>query len=216
MSEKEETIIVVGISGVTCGGKTTTADKLSAFLPNCKVITQDDYYFDNDDPRHTLIAELNHVNYDILTSLDMAKMHKDVLNILNNKKMVKKKQNYKKITNEISDFHSISKGIKSAKLKVLIVEGFCIFNYEPLVPLFDLKYYFTLTKEECLQRREYRVYDPPDVPGYFELCAWPEHISQLEEVRTKVDDVKYFSGTNDSDKVAEIILRDIFSLYSDT
>lgn len=90
MSEKrEETLIIVGISGVTCGGKTTTAHKLRSYLPNCKIITQDDYYFDNDNPRHKWIQELNHVNYDILTSLDMDKMHKDVLNILNNEKLVR-------------------------------------------------------------------------------------------------------------------------------
>lgn len=71
------------------GGKTTTAHKLRSFLPNCKIITQDDYYFDNDNPRHKWIQELNHVNYDILTSLDMDKMHKDVLNILNNEKLVR-------------------------------------------------------------------------------------------------------------------------------
>lgn len=82
------------------------------------------------------------------------------------------------------------------------------------MPLFDLKYYFTLTKEECLKRREVRVYDPPDVPGYFELCAWPEHLSQLKEVRTKVDNVDYFCGTNDSDEVAKHIMRDIFTLYN--
>ncbi|CAG9862125.1 unnamed protein product [Phyllotreta striolata] len=212
MSDKREAaLVVVGISGVTCGGKTTTAQKLHKIFPNCKIITQDDYYLDDDDPRHTWIPELNHANYDILTSLDMSKMHQDVLNILNNESLVRiNHNNYKKSEENITN---ISRKLRTANLKLLLIEGFSIFNYEPLLPVFDLKYYFTLNKEECFDRRKGRVYDPPDVPGYFERCAWPEHLQQLKEVESKVDNVRYFSGTADPEQVLETIVKDIYALY---
>jgi nicotinamide/nicotinate riboside kinase len=69
-------ILIIGISGVTCGGKTTLAYKLNKMFPTSKLISQDDYFLDVDDPRHTWITELNHINFDILSSLDMEKMEK--------------------------------------------------------------------------------------------------------------------------------------------
>lgn len=35
---------VIGISGVTNGGKTTLAKNLEKHLPNCSVISQDDFF----------------------------------------------------------------------------------------------------------------------------------------------------------------------------
>ncbi|RZB40453.1 hypothetical protein BDFB_010511, partial [Asbolus verrucosus] len=83
--------------------------------------------------------------------------------------------------------------VKDANLQILIVEGFTVFNYKPLQSLFHLKYYFTLSKEECSKRRSHRVYEPPDCPGYFDVCVWPEYIKQLEEIRREVKGVKYFN-----------------------
>ncbi|KAJ8969151.1 hypothetical protein NQ314_001892 [Rhamnusium bicolor] len=90
MSELEGNLIIIGISGVTCGGKTTTATQLNNIFPNSKIFSQDDYFLDVEDPRHVWIPELNHINFDILTSLDMEKMHDDILKFIgdNNLKRV--------------------------------------------------------------------------------------------------------------------------------
>ncbi|XP_028130486.1 nicotinamide riboside kinase 1 [Diabrotica virgifera virgifera] len=206
-----EFLLVVGISGVTCGGKTTTAKKLRAMLPKATIISQDDYFLSEDDPRHIWIPELNHANWDVITSLDMERMYRDISTLLKNDSSRRVTHKFQKIRKPVHDINYICDILKTAKLKVIIVEGFCIFNYKPLLQFFDLMYYFTLTKEECFERRELRTYDPPDCPGYFDLCAWPEHLSQLEEVRKTVDGIKFCSGKAD---VVEDILRDIFFLYS--
>ena len=92
--------LVIGISGVTCGGKTTLAKTLEDYLLGHlnriifkdnitlnKVVSvnQDDYFLPVDDPRHTKVEKLNHINFDILTALDMDRMCQDIVNILGNK-----------------------------------------------------------------------------------------------------------------------------------
>lgn len=45
------------------------------------------------------------------------------------------------------------------------------------------RYYFVLEYGECVARRCLRLYEPPDVAGYFESCVWPEHLKYRAEVR---------------------------------
>ncbi|KAJ3661470.1 hypothetical protein Zmor_005865 [Zophobas morio] len=209
-------LLIIGISGVTCGGKTTLSSRLKECLPKTRLISQDDYFLDVDDPRHTWISELNHINFDILSSLDMEKMNRDIQNIVRNTHLFKISNSNKgnKNIQSIETFQNLEvavyEKVKKSDVYILIVEGFSIFNYKPLQNAFHLKYYFTLSKEECWQRREQRVYEPPDCPGYFEKCVWPEHEEQLREVREEVTDVKYFDGT--SNNAFESVLLDIDSI----
>lgn len=202
-------LLVIGISGITCGGKTTLVTKLHNILPESTVFTQDDYFRnDVNDPMHIWVPELNHINFDILSSLDMDKMMDDVLKFIgNNFAQIpsKKAENFK--NNIQSDnINNLHEEIKS-HIHVLIIEGFTIFNYKKWLSLFNLKYFLTLDKEECYKRRIKRVYDPPDCPGYFEKVAWPEYQKNKKEVEESVEDVKYFNniGPNFVDKV----LKDI-------
>ncbi|XP_018563275.1 nicotinamide riboside kinase 1 [Anoplophora glabripennis] len=211
---KENLLLIIGISGVTCGGKTTTATKLKDLLPNTTVVSQDDYFIlDLEDPRHIWIPELNHINFDVITSLDMEKMYKDILHFIsiNNFKRVDYTDKIVFGTNGVqcsaNILNIVRNKMEEAKLNILIIEGFSVFNYKPMQDIFDLKYYFTLDKEECLNRRLKRVYDPPDCPGYFEKCAWPEHLNHLDEVKNTVKDVKYIDGKNKNP--VDRILKDI-------
>jgi len=68
---------------VTCGGKTTLTKLLRRTFPWAKVIYQDNYFYDDDDERHVRLKDVdNHVNYEVLGSLDMGKMCSDVEAIL--------------------------------------------------------------------------------------------------------------------------------------
>lgn len=74
--------IIVGVSGVTYGGKTTLAKLLHEKFANSAIFSQDNYFFPGNDIRHTIIPELNHVNWEIMSSLDMEKMRSDVSSVL--------------------------------------------------------------------------------------------------------------------------------------
>ncbi|XP_077297527.1 nicotinamide riboside kinase 1 isoform X1 [Arctopsyche grandis] len=177
--------IVVGLSGVTCGGKSTISKKLKDTLKRCEVLNQDDYFHPDDSPILDKVENLEHNNYDNLACLDMEKMYDDVMKIIN-------------------------KSDPSDEPSVLVLDGFLILNYKPIADLCRLKYQVFLDREECLRRRHLRTYLPPDIPGYFELCVWPEYCKYNDEVKM-MDDVTFLDGkANDSfDK----ILNDIKQLF---
>uniref|UniRef100_A0AC11BGV6 Nicotinamide riboside kinase 1 n=1 Tax=Ovis aries TaxID=9940 RepID=A0AC11BGV6_SHEEP len=62
---------VIGISGVTNGGKTTLAKNLQKHLPNCSVISQDDFF----KPESEIETDENgFLQYDVLEALNMEEM----------------------------------------------------------------------------------------------------------------------------------------------
>ena len=78
-----ETWVVIGISGVTCGGKSTLAESLfehfkgvvgkeiknGVELKKVELLKQDAYFLSVEDKRHKIVEELNHFNWEILSSL---------------------------------------------------------------------------------------------------------------------------------------------------
>lgn len=80
--------IVIGLSGVTSSGKTTLAKSLHQHFKNqlghelqagielnrVELVNQDSYFRSVDDPNHQKVHKLNHLNWEILESIDMNKM----------------------------------------------------------------------------------------------------------------------------------------------
>lgn len=100
---------------------------------------------------------------------------------------------------------------------ILILEGFILFKDKVITNLCDRKYFVTLTKEECWKRRTERVYDPPDVPGYFEKAVWPEylkHEAELMRDKNLCDTITFIDGTKSKEEIFEIIFTDIKELLA--
>ncbi|XP_076060275.1 nicotinamide riboside kinase 1 [Oratosquilla oratoria] len=179
--------LVVGISGVTCGGKSTLAKGLVPhFNDMTKIIHQDDYFFPEDSPKHILVPGLNHSNWDVISSVDMEKMMRDIHTILQTKAPE-----------------------SPHKRQILLVEGFTLYEHKELEELCDLKFFFTLNKEDCWERRRYRTYEPPDPEGYFDLCVWPMYEQHFNYVCTQVNGVTFLEGTVDPIKTLESVLGQI-------
>ncbi|XP_067644324.1 uncharacterized protein [Eurosta solidaginis] len=85
--------LVIGVSGVTCGGKTTLAQRLRDYFQQLRgaelwntayivgdvqLISQDDYFLPVDDVRHKWNDKLNVINFELLSSLDMKQMLSDI------------------------------------------------------------------------------------------------------------------------------------------
>ncbi|XP_064541700.1 uncharacterized protein LOC135430826 [Drosophila montana] len=90
--------LVIGISGVTCGGKTTLAKSLRDYFKGLRnaplwntpytigevqLISQDDYFLPVDDRRHKRVEKLNAINFELITSLDTKQMLADIAHIIN-------------------------------------------------------------------------------------------------------------------------------------
>lgn len=201
--------LVIGVGGATCSGKTTLSKKLNEVLKNSRLINQDSYFFPEDDPRHTHIPELNHHNWDILTSLDMNRMYRDVMKVVSGTNVAAK-------LNEPDSKPSASScnknEIKNLDTRILIIDGFLIFNYKPIADLCNLKYFLTITKQLCWERRRHRVYNPPDVPGYFDKVIWPEYEKYLKEIekdKKLFSEINFIDGTTSKEKILQRILDDI-------
>lgn len=57
-----------------------------------------------------------------------------------------------------------------------------------------------------------RTYEPPDPPGYFELCVYPEYLQHMSFVKEHVRDVVYIDGTESPENNFQLILNDIRQL----
>lgn len=187
--------LIIGISGPTCSGKTSVAKKLHESIEGSVLIDQDTYFItDEDDPRHVLIQELNHFNWELLSSLDMSKMYTDIKNII-------------ETSNE-----DIKDGESNNKCKVMIIEGFLLYNYKPIADLCDKKYFINIDKQVCWDRRKNRVYSPPDVPGYFDKVVWPEylrHKQKLSSDKSLNETLTFLDGRKSIDQLFDDVITEI-------
>ncbi|XP_045762729.1 nicotinamide riboside kinase 1 [Maniola jurtina] len=187
--------IIIGISGVTCGGKTTLANNLQRLLSPVYIFHQDKYFYPDNSPHHIKCDNLEHNNYDILSALNMQLMYDDIVKTINGDNKAHA-QNLERACGKLE--------VKGKKFMVL--EGFTVMNYKPIMELCHLRYYFVLEYSECLNRRVYRLYDPPDIDGYFDQCVWPEHLRYRAEIE-KDKRVSIIDGTrNDS---LDIVISDL-------
>lgn len=134
-----------------------------------RLVNQDDYFLPEEHPNHEWIDSINHINFDIISALDMPKMCTDLNAILGKR------------------FHFYTKRSTSHIVNILLIDGFLIYNHGVTNRICQLKFHLHLPYEKCYQRRTKRVYEPPDVTGYFEMCVWPMYEQHFNELKDKED-----------------------------
>merc|ERR1712176_447056 len=136
---KNNRAIVIGISGTSCAGKTTTAKKLrnyfnksnkftqsnKNFPKKCLLFSQDQYY----KPYSTLPINqaTNHIEFDEPECIDFEKF--------------------------LSDWQTS----KNDSAAIIILEGSMLFTQKSFLENCDLKYFFEVSFETAKQRREART-----------------------------------------------------------
>nr|XP_002126944.1 nicotinamide riboside kinase 1-like isoform X3 [Ciona intestinalis] len=181
MGKFHKSILVVGISGVSNGGKTTLANHLKEYFGwkqvHVKVLHQDDYYKEEVDiPVNKATGILN---WDALSDL-------------------------KALAEDSNDIENGVSGFQP-KTSVLIIEGILLYNQDVVNKWMDKKYFLTLPYEEAKRRRKLRVYEPPDVPGMFDLSVWPMYLKHVDEIR----EVHKISGLQSKDAVFAFVKQDL-------
>lgn len=195
--------LIVGISGITCGGKTTLSNALHEYLKDpahvhclsetveigvVKILHQDDYYYPDDHPNHEWNEHLNHINYEVIDGLDMARMCDDLHDALGKR------------------FVLYSKSKPTSLLNIMIIEGFVILNHSVINRICQLKFHVHLPYEKCFERRLRRTYEPPDCVGYFEVCVWPMYEQNFEEIQNK-EDVVLLNGAASQEKLFAFVFN---------
>ncbi|NXA36693.1 NRK1 kinase, partial [Eudromia elegans] len=183
---------------VTNGGKTTLAKKLQKILPNCDIICQDDFF----KPESEVETDQRGFKlYDVLDALYMDEMVKSIRSRMNNPACSCV------LTEETQTTCTNPKNTKD--VYILIVEGFLLYNYEPLNELWDRRYFLTLPYEECKRRRSTRVYQPADTPGYFDGHVWPMYLKYKNELEENSSNVVYLDGTKPQEELLSQVYNDI-------
>ncbi|XP_068092698.1 nicotinamide riboside kinase 1 isoform X2 [Hyperolius riggenbachi] len=189
-------IFIVGIGGVTNGGKTTLANKLLKILPNCSLIRQDDYFKPESEVE---TDERGFKQYDVLEALEMEKMMLAVVSWIT--------QHSRSASPE--EKSNLVPGRCENQVHFLIVEGFLLYQYKPLDDVIDRRYFITVPYEECKRRRSTRVYEPPDPPGYFDGHVWPMYIKHKDEMDTVHREIVFIDGTKPQEDILSFVYTDI-------
>lgn len=209
--------LIIGISGVTCGGKSSLAKALQTYLSNPEnanslsdnvrvqsvhMLQQDEYFYPESSDNHTWLDHLNHINWEILSALNMPKMCMDIRQILGASCELYVRPEPvlpTLLSSEPSTPHRI-------EINVLIIEGFTIFNHPTIMAMCHLKFHLHLPYEKCFARRSARVYVPADVIGYFESCVWPMYMMHFNQYRDR-NDVIVLNAEISTEKCFHFLMR---------
>lgn len=193
--------MVIGVAGGSASGKSTVAQKLKeAFKDDVVLISHDDYYYAHD--KLSLDARTK-LNYDHPNAFETELMIKHIKALKSGETICQPVYNYV--------VHNRSKDIKLVHpAKVIIVEGFLIFENRELRDLMDIKIFVDTDADERLTRRilrdvKERGRSLESVIEQYHETVKPMHEQFVEPTRRYADIIIPMGGHN---QVAMSMLMD--------
>ena len=136
--------VVIGVSGGSASGKTTVANRLKEVChDSVELLSHDFYYFPHDD---LTMEERAKFNYDHPNAFDTERLIEDIRSLKQGKLIERPVYSYTKHTR-------LDETVKVNPAKVIIVDGFLIFENSDLRDLLDIKVFVDADADERLIRR---------------------------------------------------------------
>ncbi|XP_077378002.1 nicotinamide riboside kinase 1 [Festucalex cinctus] len=194
--QAEVKTLIVGVGGMTNGGKTTLSRSLKEKIPNSCIIAQDSFFKDDS---VVPVDSNGFKQYDTLDALHMDDMMSQV------KAWRKDPQAFLKEADQTAQSVTSS----ASHVFMLIVEGFLIFNHRPLNELMNKRYFMEIPYDICKERRSLRVYKPPDPPGYFDGHVWPMYLRNRQEMESTATGIVFLDGLKSKEELLAAVYQDV-------
>lgn len=186
-------IVIIGVSGGSASGKTTVANRLKeACKDSVELLSHDFYYLPHDD---LPFEERIKLNYDHPNAFDTERMIEDL-------KLLKQRVSIHRPVYSYKEHTRLKETVKVNPAKVIIVEGFMIFENTILRELFDIKVFVDTDVDERLIRRIIRDVNErgrslESVITQYTNTVKPMHEQFVEPYKKYADIIILRGGLND-------------------
>ncbi len=144
MVNRMKDVVVIGVSGGSASGKTTVANRIKeAFKDSVELLSHDFYYLPHDE---LSFEERTKLNYDHPNAFDTERMINDIKALKQGFAIDRPVYSYKEHTR-------LADTVRVNPAKVIIVEGFLIFENANLRSTMDIKVFVDTDADERVIRR---------------------------------------------------------------
>lgn len=192
-NELMKNIIVIGVSGGSASGKTTVANRLKdEFKDSVELLSHDFYYLPHDDMP---MEERRKLNFDHPNAFDTNLLIKHI-------KLLKQCTSVERPVYSYKENTRMKETITVNPAKVIIVEGFLIFENTELRELMDIKIFVDTDADERLIRRIIRDVNErgrtiESVINQYTNTVKPMHEQFVEPYKKYADIIIPRGGMND-------------------